>query len=131
LALLVALGAFVPLVGAVVAGAVAVAVAGLTVGWVGAVAVLIVLVVDNQVEAHVLQPFVVGRYVHIHPMATVLSLACGGLLLGLFGAIIAVPAVACINAGARALAAAPTEAPEDRQLEASPAEPPHLEAPEP
>jgi len=99
LALLVALGAFIPLVGSVIAGAVAVAVAGLTNGWVGAAVILIVLIVDNQVEAHLLQPFVVGRYVHIHPLVTVLALASGGLLLGVFGAIIAVPAAACINAG--------------------------------
>lgn len=107
LALIVVMGAFIPLIGAIVAGALAVAVAGLTHGVVGAVAILVVLVVDNQVEAHVLQPFVVGRYVRIHPLATVLALAAGALLLGIFGAFIAVPAVATINAGVRALAGEP------------------------
>jgi predicted PurR-regulated permease PerM len=110
LALVVGIGAFIPLIGAIVAGALAVAVAGLTHGWVGAIVVGIVLLVDNQVEAHVLQPFVVGRYVHIHPLATVLALACGELTLGIFGAIIAVPTVACINAGAKALVAGRAEA---------------------
>jgi predicted PurR-regulated permease PerM len=110
LALVVGLGAFIPLIGAIVAGALAVAVAGLTHGWVGAIVIAIVLLVNNQVEAHVLQPFVVGRYVHIHPLATVLALACGELTLGIFGAIIAVPVVACINSGAKALVAGRVEA---------------------
>jgi predicted PurR-regulated permease PerM len=107
LALVVALGAFVPLIGAIVAGALAVAVAGITHGIVGVVVILAVLLVDNQIEAHVLQPFVVGRYVRIHPLATVLALASGELLLGIFGAIIAVPTVACLNAGARCLVGNP------------------------
>ena len=109
LALVVALGAFVPLVGAIVAGALAVAVAAITHGVVAAIVVLAVLVIDNQVEAHVLQPFVVGRYVHIHPLATVLALAAGELLLGIFGAVIAVPTVACANAAIRCLVREPEE----------------------
>lgn len=112
LALLVGLGAFVPLVGAVVTGALAVAVAGLTHGWAGAIVIFAVLIVDNQVEGHLLQPFVVGRYVRIHPLATVLALAAGGLLLGIFGAIIAVPVAACVNAGAKALVADRPSAPD-------------------
>jgi predicted PurR-regulated permease PerM len=66
------------------------------------IVVVIVLVIDNQVEAHVLQPFVVGRYVHIHPLATVTALATGAILFGIFGAVIAVPVVACINSAVRA-----------------------------
>ena len=101
LAVLVALGSFVPLVGAVVTGALAVAVAALSQGLVAAVIVAAVLVINNQIEAHALQPFVVGRYVRVHPLAVVLSLATGGLLFGIFGAIIAVPIVACINSAVR------------------------------
>ncbi len=67
LAVLVALGSFVPLVGAVVTGALAVGVAGLSQGVVAAVIVAAVLVLNNQIEAHALQPFVVGRYVRVHP----------------------------------------------------------------
>lgn len=97
LAVVIALGAFVPLIGAVVTGALAVGVAGLSKGLVAAIVVLAVLLADNQIEAHGLQPFVVGRYVRIHPLAVVLALTAGGLLFGIFGAIVAVPVVACAN----------------------------------
>lgn len=102
LAVLVALGSFVPLVGAVVTGVLAVAVAALSKGLLGAIVMTAVLLLDNQIEAHLLQPFVVGRYVRIHPLAVVLSLAAGGLLFGIIGAIIAVPVVATVNSAVRA-----------------------------
>ena len=102
LAVLVALGSFVPLVGAVVTGVLAVAVAGLAKGLIAAIVMTAVLLLDNQIEAHVLQPFVVGRYVRIHPLAVVLSLAAGALLFGIVGAIIAVPVVATVNSAIRA-----------------------------
>ena len=102
LAVLVGLGSVVPLVGAVVTGALAVGVAALSKGLVPAVIVAAVLLIDNQIEAHVLQPLVVGRYVRIHPLAVVLALTAGALLFGIFGAIVAVPLVACINSGVRA-----------------------------
>jgi predicted PurR-regulated permease PerM len=93
LALLVAIGSFVPIVGAVVTGVLA-----------------ILLVIDNQIESHLLQPFVVGRYVRIHPLATVMALITGALLFGIFGAIIAVPTVACANSAVRSMLKEP-EAP--------------------
>jgi predicted PurR-regulated permease PerM len=103
LGVLVGLGSFVPLVGAFVTGALAVAVAGLSKGLLAAIVVLAVLLLDNQIEAHVLQPFVVGRYVRIHPLAVVLALGTGAVLFGIFGAIVAVPVVACVNSAVRAV----------------------------
>lgn len=103
LAVLVGLGSFIPLVGAVVFGLLAIAVAGLSHGVVAVIVVAAVLILDNQVEAHVLQPFVVGRYVRIHPLVVVLGLTVGALLAGIFGAIIVVPLIACINAAVRSL----------------------------
>jgi predicted PurR-regulated permease PerM len=102
LAVIIALGSFIPLVGAVVTGILAIGVAGLSQGLGAAIVVFVVLIVDAQVEGHVLQPFVVGRYVRIHPLGVVLALAAGGLLFGIFGAFAAVPTVACINSGIRA-----------------------------
>ena len=107
LAVLVGLGAFVPLVGAIVTGTLAVGVAGLSKGLVAAIVMAAVLLLDGQIEAHVLQPFVVGRYVRIHPLAVVLSLAAAGLLWGIFGAVIAVPVVATLNSAVRAFNADP------------------------
>lgn len=102
LAVLVALGSFVPLVGAFVTGVLAVGVAGLSQGLVSAIVMVAVLLLDNQIEAHLLQPFVVGRYVRIHPLAVVLSLAAGAILFGIVGAVVAVPVVASINSAVRA-----------------------------
>ena len=109
LGVLVALGSFVPLVGAFVTGTLAVAVAGLSKGLLAAIIVVAVLLLDNQIEAHVLQPFVVGRYVRIHPLAVVLSLGAGALLFGIFGAIVAVPVVAFVNSAVRSLLDQPSE----------------------
>lgn len=104
LALLVFIGSFIPIVGAVVAGGIAVLVTLVAGGTVKALVLLIVLVVENQVEGHVLQPFVVGRYVRLHPVAIAVSLTAGALLLGITGAIFSVPLVAAINAAVRFLA---------------------------
>jgi putative heme transporter len=109
LGVLVAIGSFVPLVGAFVTGTLAVAVAGLSKGLLAAIVVVAVLLLDNQIEAHVLQPFVVGRYVKIHPLAVVLSLGAGAILFGIFGAIVAVPVVAFVNSAIRAFRDQPSE----------------------
>lgn len=107
LAVVIGLASFVPLVGAVLTGILAVGVAGLSKGLVAAIIVVAVLLLDGQIEGHVLQPFVVGRYVRVHPLAVVLALGAGGLLFGIFGAIIAVPVVACLNSAIRATAGTP------------------------
>ncbi|HET7305169.1 MAG TPA: AI-2E family transporter [Segeticoccus sp.] len=98
LAVLVFLGSFIPIVGALFFGGLTVLVALVTQGVVPAVIVLVVLIVENQVEAHLLQPFIVGRAVRLHPVAIVLALTGGGLIGGLFGAILAIPVVAALNA---------------------------------
>lgn len=90
LASLVFLGAFIPLVGAVVAGFLAVVVALLAKGIVYALITLGLLVAVNQIEAHLLQPLVMGRAVSIHPLAVVLAISTGGVLAGIVGALLAV-----------------------------------------
>jgi putative heme transporter len=97
LASLVFLGAFIPLVGAVVSGFLAVVVALLTKGFVYALITLGVLIGVNQLEAHILQPLVMGRAVSIHPLAVVLAISTGGVLAGVVGALLAVPTVAFFN----------------------------------
>ena len=105
LASLVFLGAFIPLVGAVLSGFVAVVVALLAKGFVYALITLGLIIVVMQLEAHVLQPLVMGRAVSIHPLAVVLGIAAGGVLAGVVGALLAVPTIACINSAARVLLA--------------------------
>jgi len=97
LAVLVFLAAFVPLVGLLVAGALAILVTLATKGWVAALVLLIVLIIEDQLEGHLLQPQVVGRVIRLHPLAVILSLAVGGVLAGIVGAVVAVPIVAVIT----------------------------------
>jgi predicted PurR-regulated permease PerM len=105
LASLVFLGAFIPLVGAVIAGGLAVIVALIAKGWVFALIALGLIIAVQQLEAHVLQPLVMGRAVSVHPLAVVLAIAAGAVLAGIVGALLAVPAVAFVNSAVRVLVA--------------------------
>lgn len=135
LAVFIFLFAFIPLVGAVISGALAVVVALVTNGVFTALMVLVVVLAVQQIEGHVLQPFILGRAVRVHPLAVVLAVAAGGLTAGIGGAVVAVPLVAVTNTvvgylraysheqallstpeprGATAWAVAPTPAPGSR-----------------
>src|SRR5262252_4548510 len=96
LVILVFLAAFVPLVGILVAGALAVAVTLATRGWVAALVLVAVFIVENQLESHLLQPLVVGRMVRLHPLAIILVIAVGGVVAGIAGAVVAVPTTAAL-----------------------------------
>jgi predicted PurR-regulated permease PerM len=99
LAALVFIGAFIPIIGSFIAGTVAVLVALVSNGfWVALITLGVVLLV-MQLEGHVFSPLLLGRAVRVHPLAVVLSIACGLLVAGVFGALIAVPIVACVNVG--------------------------------
>jgi predicted PurR-regulated permease PerM len=100
---LVFLGAFIPIIGAVIAGGVAVLVALVTNGVVGALVVLAVVIGVMQLESHVLQPLLLGRAVKLHPLAVVLSITAGLVTAGIAGALLAVPLLAVLNAGVRSL----------------------------
>jgi putative heme transporter len=110
LASLVFLGAFVPLVGAVLSGFLAVIVALLAKGFVYALITLGLLVAVNQLEAHILQPLVMGRAVSIHPLAVVIAISTGGVLAGIVGALLSVPTVAFLNNAFKVLLARDPEA---------------------
>jgi predicted PurR-regulated permease PerM len=97
LVILVFVAAYVPLVGILVAGALAILVTLGTKGWIAAVILLAVFLGENQIESHLLQPLVVGRIVRLHPLAIILVLAVGGIVAGIAGAIVAVPAAASIS----------------------------------
>ncbi|WP_051828027.1 AI-2E family transporter [Streptomyces bicolor] len=97
LAVFIFLFSFIPLVGAVASGALAVVVALVTQGVFTAVMTLVVVLAVQQIEGHVLQPFILGRAVRVHPLAVVLSVAAGGMVAGIGGAVVAVPLVAVTN----------------------------------
>jgi putative heme transporter len=97
LAVFIFLFSFIPLVGAVASGALAVIVALVTQGVFTALMTLVVVLAVQQIEGHVLQPFILGRAVRVHPLAVVLTVAAGGMVAGIGGAVVAVPLVAVAN----------------------------------
>jgi predicted PurR-regulated permease PerM len=86
-------------------------------GWVFALITLGVIIAVQQLEAHVLQPLVMGRAVSVHPLAVVLAIAGGAVLAGIVGALLAVPTVAMLNSAVRVLLADDPDA-EEAKLEA-------------
>ena len=116
LAALVFLGAFIPIVGASVSGAVAVLVALVDRGWVIALVVLGGVILIQQLEGHVLQPLIMGRAVAIHPLVVIIGIASGVVLAGIIGALVAVPLIAVLNTGIRRLARSRPEPPPDAVL---------------
>ncbi|WP_091231457.1 AI-2E family transporter [Microbacterium sp. 3J1] len=99
-AVLVFLGSFIPIVGAVVTGAVAVFLALVYNGpWIALWMLLVVLAVQ-QLEGHILQPLLMGSAVKVHPLAVVLVVAGGAMIAGIPGALFAVPLAAFVNVAA-------------------------------
>ncbi|MEO6605783.1 MAG: AI-2E family transporter [Aeromicrobium sp.] len=94
---LVFLGAFIPIIGALLSGMVAVLVALVAQGPVVALLMLAVVILIQQIESHVLQPFLMGKLVAVHPLAIILAIAAGVAVAGIVGALIAVPLAACLN----------------------------------
>jgi predicted PurR-regulated permease PerM len=116
LAALVFLGAFIPVVGATVTGAVAVLVALVTQGPVSALIILAVVIGVQQLEGHVLQPLIMGRAVALHPLAVILAIAIGIVVAGIVGGLVAVPVLAVLNTAVRYLVRHPSGEPTpDRQ----------------
>lgn len=101
LALLVFLASFIPIVGAIASGAVAVLVALVTHGPVSALVMIAVVLAVQQLESHVLQPVLMGKAVSLHPLAVILGVVIGSSLLGIVGALFAVPFLAVINSMVR------------------------------
>jgi predicted PurR-regulated permease PerM len=103
LALFMFVAAFVPLAGVLIAGTAAILIVLAAKGLIAALIVLAVMIVMNQLEGHLLQPQVVGKMVHLHPLAVILVLAVAGLVAGIAGAVVAVPITAALTSAARAL----------------------------
>jgi predicted PurR-regulated permease PerM len=97
LGVLVFLSAFIPIVGALFSGAVAVLVALVAQGPVTALVMLAVVLVVQQIESHGLQPFLMGRAVRVHPLAVIMAIAAGATVGGIVGALFAVPLIAVGN----------------------------------
>ena len=116
---LVFLGAFIPMVGATVAGSVAVLVALVDQGPIAALAMLAVVIGVQQLEGHILQPFLMGRWVSVHPLGVIVAIAGGVIVGGIAGALVAVPVAAALNAVVQHLAShtSPGDDPEEELAE--------------
>lgn len=97
LGIIVFVGSFIPIVGAVLTGAIAVLVALVDQGPVIALIMFAIVLGVQQVESHVLQPFLMGRAVSLHPVAVLLVVSAGTLAAGIIGALFAVPLAALLN----------------------------------
>lgn len=97
LATLVFIGSFIPIVGALVSGSVAILVALVAHGPVVALLMLGVVLLVQQIEGHVLQPLLMGHAVSLHPVAVLLAVAAGSMAAGIVGALFAVPVAAVLN----------------------------------
>ncbi|MFC5285561.1 AI-2E family transporter [Actinokineospora guangxiensis] len=116
LAALVFLTAFIPIIGALLAGTVAVLIALVANGFVTALIVLAIVVGVMQIESHVLQPWLLGRAVKLHPLAVVLAIAVGLIAAGIAGALLSVPLLAVLNAGIRSLVAPAESDPDEVEV---------------
>jgi putative heme transporter len=108
--MLTVLGAFVPVVGALLAGIVAVLVALVTAGTGPAIVVAVVALAVQQLDNDILAPIIYGRALELHPVVVLLSVVGGGALFGLVGTVLAVPMVA-VTAKAIRVYRTPTETP--------------------
>jgi putative heme transporter len=97
LAALVFIGSFIPIVGALLTGLIAILVALVAQGPADALWMLLIVLAVQQIEGHVLQPLLMGHAVSLHPVAVVLAVAAGSLAAGIVGALFAVPIVAVLN----------------------------------
>ena len=97
LATLVFLGAFIPIVGALLSGAVAVLVALVDQDVQTAIIMLVVVLAVQQIEGNVLQPWLMGNAVSLHPVAVLLAVTAGTGVAGVLGALLAVPIAAVVN----------------------------------
>jgi predicted PurR-regulated permease PerM len=82
-------------------------------GWIIALILLGAVIFVQQLEGHVLQPLIMGRAVAIHPLVVIIGIACGVVLAGIIGALVAVPLIAVLNTGIRRLARRRPEVPPD------------------
>lgn len=116
---LVFLLSFIPIVGALLSGSVAVLLALVAHGPGVALIMLAVVIGVQQLESHVLQPFLLGKAVSVHPLAVILAIAGGSLIAGIVGALTAVPLAAVANAVGKHLLTGETEEELEDELEES------------
>jgi len=94
---------FVPIVGSLLSGALPALLALVDQGPVAAIIMIVIVIAVHQIESHLLQPFLMGHAVALHPLAVIVVVAAGTYLFGLAGALFAVPVTAMLNSVVRYL----------------------------
>jgi putative heme transporter len=130
LAVLTFLGGFIPIVGAFVAGALAVLVALVTKGWTTALIILIIVLAVQQLEGNVLQPVLQSRSMKLHAAVVLLAVTAGSSLFGIVGAFLAVPVAACAAVVIRYIGEQIDRQLEEPRPENSEGPPPNVPSPE-
>lgn len=97
LSVLIFFGGMFPIVGAVTTGALAVLVALADQGLMTALIVLAIVIAVQQLEGNVLEPFILGRAINLHPLVILGSITAGAVTVGILGAFLAVPIAAIIG----------------------------------
>lgn len=115
LAVLVFFGGLFPIVGAVVTGMVAVLVALADGGLGPALIVFALVLVVQQLESNVLEPYILGRAINLHPLVILLSITAGSVTLGILGAFLAVPVAAVTARTVEILRARPGDGSDDAE----------------
>lgn len=103
LSVLIFLGSLVPLIGVIVAGVVVCLIALVAKGVTTAIVIAVLLVLIVQLFGNFLNPIILGKAVDLHPLAILVTVTAGTLIAGAFGAVVAVPLVAVLNNGIKAI----------------------------
>lgn len=98
IAVLTVVGSFIPLIGGIASGGIAVAVALVAQGPTAALVMVGATILIHQLEGYVVGPLVMGHAVHLHPAAVIVGISAGTIAFGILGAFIAVPIVAIVTA---------------------------------
>jgi predicted PurR-regulated permease PerM len=101
LALLMGLFDLLPLIGATLGGSIVVIVATITTGLTAGIIMIVVLVVYQQTENHLVQPIVMKRSVAVSPLIVIVSVLVGAALLGILGALLAIPVAGSVQIALR------------------------------
>ena len=118
LAVLTFIGGFIPIVGAIVAGAIAVLIALVSNGFTAALIVLAIVLAVQQIEGNVLQPILQGKSLNLHAAVVLLAVTAGSSLYGIGGAFLAVPLTAAAAVVIRYLFAQVDRVSDDGQVDA-------------
>ncbi len=100
LTILVFLGSFIPIIGSLISGSIAVLVSFVNNGFTNSLIMLAIILIVQQIEGNLLQPLIMSSSVSLHPLAVLLAVTAATFLVGIIGALFVIPVMAFINSTA-------------------------------